>query len=262
MNAVTVSIVSIVLIFVATLIGAASVFGFKARMSGKTSDIVLGFASGVMIAAAIFGLLIPAMEQGEATMQELAVFPVVVGFIGGGLFLYILDRVIPHFHKLTGEEEGPRSDLPRQFKFFLAVTLHNIPEGMAVGFACAVALQGNEQALITAALALAIGIAIQNIPEGAAISIPMLSEGVDKPRAFLWGAASGAVEPIGAVLAIGISSVLSGALPWLLALSAGAMFYATFDDLLPGAKKSGDTHYGLWAFMVGFALMMALEILL
>jgi len=266
MSAVTTSIICISIIFLATTLGAAFVFFFKKDFSVKVNNMILGFASGIMIASAFFGLLAPAIEQAESIFSNkyLSSIPVIVGFLAGGFILLILDKVIPHFHALTETEEGYRPERisSRQLKFFLAVTMHNIPEGLAVGFVCGYALSQNTPAAVAAALSLSIGIAIQNIPEGSAVSIPMLSDGISKPRAFTFGMLSGIVEPIFAVIALFVASSLEESLPWLLSFAAGAMIYVTIDELLPSSRKGNLVHYGLWSFMFGFVVMMSLEILI
>lgn len=262
MSAITVTIISLCIIFAGTTLGSALVFFFKKSFSDKTSNVILGLASGIMISAAIFGLLLPSIEQGESIYDNLAVLPVVGGFILGGLFLTLIDQLVPHFHKHSGEEEGLQSKLSDQIKFFLAVTIHNIPEGLAVGFACGMALSTNDSALIFSALSLAIGITIQNFPEGAAVSIPLLEENVSKGKAFTYGALSGFVEPIFGLLGVFISTQLTVFLPWLLAFAAGAMFYVTIDELIPSSRKGNHSHYGLWSFMIGFCVMLVLELVL
>lgn len=262
MSVLEVIILSCSMIFLSTVIGSSLVFFVKKSLSAKSSNIILGLASGVMISAGIFGLLIPAMEEAEIIYKNLAILPVVIGFILGGIFLNLLDKIVPHFHQSQNEEEGPKSNLTKQIKFFLAVLIHNIPEGLAVGFACGLALTTKTPQAISSVLALAIGISIQNVPEGAAISIPMLEHKVSKNKAFMYGVISGVVEPLFAVVGIFLATIMQSLLPWLLAFSAGAMIYVTVEELLPQARKEGHEHYGLWAFMLGFLAMLSLEILL
>lgn len=222
----------------------------------------MGFASGVMIAAGFLGLLVPSIEE-ATTYGDFAVFPVVIGFLLGGLLLFGLDKLIPHIHINTSEEEGGKTKkVSRQIKFFLAVTIHNIPEGMAVGFALGLAYSLNDNTALFAALSLSIGLALQNIPEGAAISVPMLKEGISKPKAFFYGFFSGIVEPIFAIVGLLLAANLTFLLPWLLAFSAGAMIYVTVDELIPSMRENGHVHLGIWAFMIGFAVMMILELTL
>lgn len=262
MNAINVTIISCLILFLSTLLGSSLVFLIRKNISLKFSNIILGFASGIMVSAGIFGLLIPAIEEAQISYKKLAILPVVLGFILGGLFLNLLDKVIPHFHQERNEEEGPKNNLTKQLKFFLAVLIHNIPEGLAVGFACGLALTTNNQTLILSALSLAIGISIQNFPEGVAVSIPLHEEGLSRPKAFMYGAFSGVVEPLFAVVGILLATQITFILPWLLAFSSGAMIYVTIDELLPAARKEGHEHFGLWAFMLGFIMMLCLEILI
>lgn len=228
----------------------------------------MGFASGIMIAAGFLGLLNSAIEEALAANSNnfVAAIPVVVGFLLGGLLLFLLDKLIPHIHINTKEEEGGNySKISKNLKFLLAVTIHNIPEGLAVGFALGLAFSGdpsNMDAYSISALSLAIGMFIQNIPEGAAISVPMLKEGVSKPKAFFYGVLSGAVEPIFGVVGLLLASNITFLLPWLLAFSAGAMIYVTVDELLPSMREHGHYHLGLWAFMIGLSIMMILELVL
>ncbi len=262
MSTIFLSIFCLGIIFLATTIGSSFVFFFRKGLSDKANNLVLGFAGGIMIAASFFGLLLPCIEKSKEIDSSIFFLPPILGFILGGVFLYLLDIFIPHFHKNTGVEEGKKTAWNSNLKFFLAVTMHNIPEGLSVGFACGMALSSpNEEGLIYSALSLAIGIAIQNIPEGASVSIPMFSDGMKKSNSFLFGTASGVVEPLFGVIGLFLAQ-LSNITPWLLSLAAGAMIYVTLDELLPEARKGGKEHYGLWAFMVGFALMMALEICL
>lgn len=261
MNAITTSIISLGIIFLATVLGSSFVFFFHGKFGAKTNNVILGFAGGIMIAASFFGLLLPSIEQSKTTLPSCSYLPPILGFLLGGALLYLLDKVVPHFHLNNGCEEGPRSGMSKNAKFFLAVTIHNIPEGLAVGFACGLALQGGGSEAIYAALSLAIGIAIQNIPEGAAVSIPLFGEGTSKGKSFLMGMMSGIVEPLFGIAGLFLAQ-LSIITPWLLSFAAGAMFYVTLDEILPESRKGGFEHYGLWAFLIGFVLMMALEMLL
>jgi zinc transporter, ZIP family len=261
MTAIAASIFSLFIIFLATTIGSSFVFFFRKSFGDKTNNLILGFASGIMISASFFGLLLPSIDKSKEYFGNLYVFPVVLGFLFGGVLLYLMDRFIPHLHKMNGVEEGRKSPIGNNMKFFLAVTMHNIPEGLSVGFACGLALHGGDEGLIYSCLSLACGIAIQNIPEGAAVSIPMFGDGMKKGKAFLFGVVSGIVEPIFGIIGLFISqfSILT---PWLLSLACGAMIYVTLDELLPEARKGGYEHYGIWAFMAGFVLMMTLEMVL
>lgn len=263
MSILSATVISISIIFIATTLGSSLVFFFKRNMSAKLSNMILGFASGIMISAGIFGLLLPAMDESTILYKDFAVVPVVVGFLLGGLLLNLLDIVIPHVHLSTNHEEGINTpNLAKQIKFFLAVAIHNIPEGLAVGFACGLALKSKDPTLALSALSLAIGIAIQNLPEGSAVSIPLFENKVSKKNSFLLGMASGAVEPIFALIGLALVSTSNYVMPWFLAFSAGAMIFVTIEELLPEARKDGHTHYGLWAFMVGFSIMLVLEVLL
>lgn len=263
MNLTFVIVFSIFIIFLATTLGASLVFFFKKGLSIKVSNVILGFASGIMIAAGIFGLLLPAIEEATESYGNLCVFPIIIGFLLGGVILYLLDKIIPHFHQSSDEEEGIKTqNLSRQIKFFLAVTIHNIPEGLAVGFACGLALTNQNDASMWSALSLAIGIAIQNIPEGSAVSIPLLDTGMKKAKAFSYGMFSGLVEPIFAIVGLFLATSISMLMPWLLSFAAGAMIYVTIDELLPSARKGDYVHFGLWAFMIGFSVMLILELTL
>ena len=255
----TLSAISLAVIFVATTMGSATVFLFRGGLSRSTYVIVLGFAGGIMIAASFFGLIQPSIDQSRELYDWYAI-PPVAGFILGGFMLWVMDRTIPHIHRSSGVEEGIPSGLSANRKFFLAVTIHNIPEGLAVGFALGLALGQMDESLGYAALSLAMGIAIQNIPEGAAVSIPMYGDGESRWRSFLFGSFSGLVEPVFGIIGIMLAQ-LSVMTPWLLAFAAGAMIYVTLDDILPESRKEGMEHRSLWAFMTGFALMMILEMM-
>ena len=215
-----------------------------------------------MISAAFFGLLLPSISQSKELYKSWAMIPVIGGFIIGGLILYALDKIVPHFHKETNTTEGPKSNISEKTKFFLAVTIHNIPEGLSVGFACGLALKyANDPTYLMSALSLAIGIAIQNLPEGSAVSLSMFDEGVSKPKSFLYGMFSGIIEPIFGVIALFATSSINFLMPWFLAFAAGAMIYVTLDELFPDSIKGEYSHYGLWSLMIGFSLMMGLELM-
>ena len=261
MNPVLASIVALSVIFAATVLGSSFVFFFRKSMTPKVNNLILGLAGGIMIAASFFGLILPSIAESKALFPDFAWLAPLAGFILGCIFLWLLDKVIPHFHENTGVEEGPKSSLDKNLKFLLAVTIHNIPEGLAVGFACGLALNGGGAAAVGAALSLAIGIAIQNVPEGAAVSIPMYSDGMSRTKAFGYGAISGFVEPLFGVIGLFLAQ-LAVITPWLLAFAAGAMIYVTLDEILPESRKEGFEHYGLWAFIAGFVIMMALELFL
>ena len=247
--------------FLGTSLGAACVFFMKHDMSERLSRILTGFAAGVMVAASIWSLLIPAMEQSEE-MGKFAFIPAAAGFWGGILFLLLLDHIIPHLHRYSVSTEGPKSRLQRTTMMVLAVTLHNIPEGMAVGVVYAGWISGNTNITLTAALALSIGIAIQNLPEGAIVSMPLCSEGCSKPKAFGYGFFSGIVEPIAALLTIALSSIMVPVLPYFLGFAAGAMLYVVVEELIPEMAEGEHTNLGTIMFAVGFSLMMVLDVAL
>lgn len=257
-------ILGFAIISVMTALGSAVVYFFKDKISEKVNTIFLGFASGVMIAASVWSLLIPALDQAESSGSygKFSFIPAAVGFILGGLFLVIIDKIIPHFHKGTDEEEGPKSSLKKSTKLFLAVTIHNIPEGLAVGFAFGAAALVNDTNAYLSALALAIGLGIQNFPEGSAVALPMKESLKSKHKAFLFGAASGIVEPIAAILGFFLATVLTSIQPWLLAFSAGAMIFVVAEDLIPDAKLETHPHLGTFGVMMGFVIMMILDVAL
>jgi len=237
--------------FLGTSLGAACVFFLKKTLSDAVQRALTGFAAGVMVAASVWSLLIPAIAQSAA-----------LGFWVGILFLLALDHIIPHLHAKSGQAEGPKSRLQRTTMMVLAVTLHNIPEGMAVGVVYAGYLSGQAQITATGALALSLGIAIQNFPEGAIISLPLRAEGMKKSRAFLDGVLSGVVEPIGAVLTILAARHVIPALPYLLSFAAGAMLYVVVEELIPEMSQGTHTNVGTIFFAIGFSLMMVLDVAL
>lgn len=251
----------IIIPFLGTSAGAACVFFMKKNMSEQLSRILTGVAAGVMVAASVWSLLIPAMEQSDG-MGRLAFVPAVTGFWGGILFLLLLDHVIPHLHQHSNSVEGPKSRLQRTTMMVLAVTLHNIPEGMAVGVVYAGYLAGNRNISAMAALALSLGIAIQNFPEGAIISMPLRAEGMKKGKAFCGGVLSGIVEPIGAVFTILASGFIIPALPYLLSFAAGAMLYVVVEELIPEMSQGKHSNIGTVFFAVGFSVMMMLDVAL
>ena len=248
--------------FAGTTAGSACVVFMKNELKDKVQRALTGFASGVMVAASIWSLLIPAMTQSEETMGRLAFIPAVVGFWFGILFLLLLDCVIPHLHMHAEKAEGPKSKLKRTTMMVLAVTLHNLPEGMAVGVVYAGVITGSGIVTVGGALALALGIAIQNFPEGAIISMPLHSEGVSKTRAFLYGTLSGAVEPVGAFLTIIAAGLVVPAMPYLLSFAAGAMMYVVVEELIPEMSSGEHSNIGVIMFALGFTLMMALDVAL
>ncbi|MDD6202483.1 MAG: ZIP family metal transporter [Lachnospiraceae bacterium] len=247
--------------FLGTTLGAACVFVMKKSMNKQLQRALTGFAAGVMVAASIWSLLIPAMEQ-AADMEQWAFLPAVVGFWLGILFLLFLDRVIPHLHLNSTKAEGPKSNLQKTTMLVLAVTLHNLPEGMAVGVVYAGWLAQNEGITMMGALALSLGIAIQNFPEGAIISMPLRTEGVSKRKSFLYGMLSGVVEPIGALLTILAASYILPLLPYLLSFAAGAMMYVVVEELIPEMSQGEHSNIGTILFAVGFTVMMALDVAL
>ena len=244
-----------------TSLGAACVFFMRRQFSDAVQRVLIGFAAGVMVAASVWSLLIPAIEL-VAWMGKLAFLPAFVGFWIGILFLLGLDHLIPHLHARSNQTEGPKSRLQKTTMMVLAVTLHNIPEGMAVGVVYAGLLSGTAQITAAGALALSLGIAIQNLPEGAIISMPLRAEGESKGRAFLSGVLSGVVEPIGAVLTILGASLIVPALPYLLSFAAGAMLYVVVEELIPEMSQGKHSNLGTLAFAAGFSIMMALDMAL
>ena len=247
--------------FLGTSLGAGCVFFMKKSLSDTVQRALTGFAAGVMVAASVWSLLIPAIER-SAGMGKLAFLPAVLGFWVGVLFLLALDHIIPHLHANSGQPEGPKSQLRRTKMMVLAVTLHNIPEGMAVGVVYAGYLAGDGQITAAGALALSLGIAIQNFPEGAIISMPLRAEGMKKSRAFAGGVLSGAVEPIGAVLTILAAGLIVPALPYLLSFAAGAMLYVVVEELIPEMSQGRHSNIGTVFFALGFSVMMLLDVAL
>lgn len=247
--------------FLGTVLGSACVFFLRKNIGDLVQRALTGFAAGVMVAASIWSLLIPAMEQ-SAAMGKWSFVPAVVGFWIGILFLLLLDHVIPHLHMKSEEAEGPKKAWQKSTMLLLAVTLHNIPEGMAVGVVFAGYMAGNSTITAAGALALAIGIAIQNFPEGAIISMPLRGQGMSKTKAFIYGSLSGLVEPIGALLTILAASLILPVLPYLLSFAAGAMMYVVVEELIPEMSEGTHSNIGTIVFAVGFTLMMALDVAL
>ena len=247
--------------FLGTSLGAGCVFFLKNSLRDGIQRALTGFAAGVMVAASVWSLLIPAMEQ-AADLGRLAFFPAAVGFWLGILFLLLLDHLIPHLHQNSLQAEGPKSQLQRTTMMVLAVTLHNIPEGMAVGVVFAGYMAGNSTITAAGALALAIGIAIQNFPEGAIISMPLRGQGMSKTKAFVYGSLSGLVEPIGALLTILAAGIVVPALPYLLSFAAGAMLYVVVEELIPEMSQGQHSNVGTVFFAVGFSVMMVLDVAL
>lgn len=253
-------VIGILIPFIGTSLGAAMVFFLKNAVSNKLRRILTGFAAGVMVAASFWSLLEPALESAEG-MGRLSFIPAAIGFLIGIGFLLVLDVVTPHMH-MNNEGEGPQSSLKRTTKLILAVTLHNIPEGMAVGVVYANLLAGNSLVSTAGALALAIGIAIQNFPEGAIVSMPLRGEGMSKGKTFLYGVLSGAVEPVAAVITIFAFSLVTSLLPYMLAFAAGAMIYVVVEELIPEMSEGEHSNWGTIAFSLGFVLMMILDVAL
>ena len=247
--------------FVGTMLGSACVFFMKRELKPLVQKAFLGFASGVMVAAAVWSLLIPAMDMSEG-MKKLAFVPAAVGFLLGIGFLLLMDRAVPHLHLGSDEAEGPKVALKKTTMLVLAVTLHNIPEGLSAGAVFAGALAGNETVTIAGAFALAIGIAIQNFPEGAIISMPLRGAGAGRGKAFLYGTLSGIVEPLAGLVTLLLASRITPALPYLLAFAAGAMIYVVVEELIPEASEGEHSNIGTIAFALGFTLMMILDVAL
>lgn len=254
-------IIGLAIPFIGTTLGAAMVFLMKNDMNKKVEKILLGFASGVMIAASVWSLLIPSIEMTQ-TQGKTAWIPAAVGFLLGIVFLLVLDSVVPHMHLESEKPEGIKSKLKKTTMMVFAVTLHNIPEGMAVGVTFAGAIAQNAGITIAGAFALAVGIAIQNFPEGAIISMPLKSEGVSKPKAFLYGTLSGIVEPIGAVITILLTNAVVPILPYLLSFAAGAMIYVVVEELIPESQAGEHSNIGTIGVAIGFTIMMILDVAL
>jgi len=254
-------LIGLVIPLLGTMLGAAFVFFMKGDMSPRLQKSLLGFASGVMVAASVWSLLIPAMEM-EADAGKWSVLPAAVGFLLGIGFLLLLDELTPHLHIGTDKPEGPRSHLSRTAMLALAVTIHNLPEGMAVGVVFAGAGEGAAGLSLASALAVSIGIAIQNVPEGAIISMPMRAEGNSRWRSFVIGSLSGAVEPLGALAVVLLASLMTPVLPYTLAFAAGAMFYVVVEELIPEASEGEHSNLSTIGFAVGFVLMMVLDVVM
>lgn len=244
-----------------TTLGSAMVFFMRREMNEKLKKILLGFAAGVMVAASVWSLLIPAIEMAEEGGAR-AWFPAAAGFLLGMGFLLLLDTVTPHLHLAGSEPEGIKTNLKKSTMLVLAVTLHNIPEGMAVGVTFAGVAAGNTAMSLAGAFALSVGIAIQNFPEGAIISMPLRGEGAAKGRAFLYGTLSGAVEPVAAAITILLTGLVVPVLPYLLAFAAGAMIYVVVEELIPQAQAGKHTNIGTVGVAAGFTLMMVLDVAL
>ncbi|WP_311589056.1 ZIP family metal transporter [Prevotella disiens] len=244
-----------------TVLGSAFVFFMKNEMPARLQKALLGFASGVMVAASIWSLIIPSMEM-WADQGRLRIIPALVGFLAGIAFLLLIDYITPHLHMGSSKPEGPRTKLSRTAMLTFAVTIHNLPEGMAVGVVLAGAMQASTSISTAGAMAMALGIAIQNIPEGAIISMPMKEAGNSRLKSFIMGALSGVVEPIGAILVILLASAITPTLPYLLSFAAGAMFYVVVEELIPEASEGEHSNLSTIGFAIGFAVMMTLDVVL
>lgn len=255
-------ILGIMIPFIGTSAGAACVFFLRGQLSERLNKTLLGFASGVMVAASVWSLLIPAMDMSEH-MKKLAFIPAAAGFLAGIIFLLLMDRLIPHLHMGSDEPEGPKASLKKTTMLVLAVTLHNIPEGMAVGVVFAGLMAQNAQITIAGAFVLSLGIAIQNFPEGAIISLPLRSdEGTSRWKSFGYGVLSGIVEPLAAAVTILLASYITPMLPYLLAFAAGAMLYVVVEELIPEASQGKHSNMATIGFAAGFVLMMILDVAL
>lgn len=254
-------LIGLLIPFLGTVLGSAMVFLMKDKINPKLQKILSGFASGVMIAASIWSLIIPSINMAEE-QGDISWLPASIGFLVGVAFLLILDSIIPHLHIETKKPEGIKSKLKNATMMVLAVTLHNIPEGMTVGVVYAGLLAQNTNITLAGALALSIGMAIQNFPEGAIISMPLKSEGMSKTKSFLYGTLSGIVEPLGAIITILLTSVVTPILPYLLAFAAGAMIYVVVDELIPETETGEHSNIGTIGVAIGFVIMMILDIAL
>ena len=257
----TTLIIGLIIPLLGTMLGSAFVFFMKEDLPERVQKTLLGFASGVMVAASVWSLIIPSMEMEEA-QGAWSVLPAAVGFLLGIGFLLALDDLTPHLHLGTDKPEGPRSKLSRTAMLALAVTIHNLPEGMAVGVVFAGAEQGAAHLTLASAVAVSLGIAIQNIPEGAIISMPMRAAGNSRWRSFLIGSLSGAVEPLGGLAVVLLASLLTPVLPYMLSFAAGAMFYVVIEELIPEASSGKHSNLSTIGFAIGFVLMMVLDVVM
>ena len=254
-------LIGLLIPFLGTTLGSATVFLMKNKINKKVEKLLLGFASGVMMAASIWSLIIPSINMAEE-QGKIAWVPAAIGFLLGIVFLLVLDSLIPHLHLNNDKPEGIKSKFKKMTMMVFAVTLHNIPEGMAVGVTFAGALIGNSGITIAGALALALGIAIQNFPEGAIISIPLKAEGISKSKAFFYGTLSGIVEPIGAMITILLTSAIEPILPYILSFAAGAMIYVVVEELIPESQAGEHSNIGTIGVAIGFVIMMILDVAL
>ena len=255
-------LIGITVPLIGTILGSSVVLFTKDKLNSKIEKLLLGFASGVMIAASIWSLIIPSIDMSE-NMGKFSIIPAAVGFVLGMLFLLFLDSVLPHLHVHSEEVEGLKtSNLKKKTMMFLAVTLHNIPEGMAIGVVFAGFLMGNVGISLTGAIALSIGIAIQNIPEGAIVSFDMKNKGESNKKSFLYGVVSGVVEPIGSLIVILFSALLTSVIPYFLSFAAGAMIYVVVEELIPESQNGKHSNIATIGVMLGFTLMMVLDVVL
>ena len=255
-------VIGILIPFIGTSLGAACVYAMKKEISKKVNKILLGFASGVMIAASIWSLIIPSINMSSG-MGKLAFIPAAIGIFLGVMFLFSLDKIIPHMHVDSNKTEGiKRYNISKTTKLIFSVVLHNIPEGMAVGITYAAVINDGSAVNFTAAIALSLGIAIQNFPEGAIISMPLKSEGLGKNKSFIYGALSGIVEPIAAAITILFSSFITPFMPYLLSFAAGAMIFVVVEELIPEAAVDNASDISAIAFSIGFIIMMILDVAL
>lgn len=253
-------LIGISLIFICTVVGSLLVFFLrKKEISPRLNKIFIGFASGVMLSASFFSLIIPAINSNTSYMSSWLV--VMISIVLGALFLWGIDKIVPHFHISENQEEGlSTKKMKKTSKMFLAVTIHNVPEGLSVGIAFGAALaQANNASLLTGALLLALGIGIQNIPEGAVVSLPIKSETGSSSKAFIFGMLSGIVEPIAAIIGLFLAMQIEGIMPWALAFAAGCMIYVVAEEMIPEMTSEGHDHYGVWSFVIGFVIMLALD---
>ena len=260
MSEIAYPLIGIPLIFICTTLGALFVFFIRSKeISPRLSKIFTGFAAGVMFSASFFSLIKPALESEISYMPTW--LTVLISIVLGAAFLWGIDKIVPHFHASEKQEEGlPSKKMSKTSKMFLAVTIHNVPEGLSVGIAFGVALsQPDNQALLVGALLLAIGIGIQNIPEGAVVSLPIKGETGSSKKAFVFGMLSGAVEPIAAVLGLFLAMQIQGIMPWALAFAAGCMIYVVSEEMIPEMTSEGHDHFGVWSFIIGFVIMLALD---
>ena len=259
MNEITYSIIGISIIFACTTLGALSVFLFKSKqISPKLNKIFTGFAAGVMFSASFTSLILPAIETEVTYMPSWAI--VVISIVLGAMFLWGIDKLIPHLHIGENKAEGIQTQrMSKTSKMFLAVTIHNVPEGLSVGIGFGVAIASHNNVLLMGALLLAMGIGIQNIPEGAVVSLPIKGETGSSLKAFLFGMGSGIVEPIAAVIGLFLAMQIQGIMPWALAFAAGCMIYVVAEEMIPEMTSEGHDHFGVWSFIIGFVIMLALD---